>query len=61
MSGPGMHCPAGHPYVGGNLLLDSAGGRKCRTCANARKREQGRKRTLTQRKAQRIRQEGDPR
>jgi len=32
------HCPKGHPYSGDNLIIESDGGRKCRTCKNDRKR-----------------------
>ncbi|MFJ4997129.1 NUMOD4 motif-containing HNH endonuclease [Microbacterium sp. NPDC088619] len=29
------HCPQGHPYTGDNLVLESAGARRCRTCKRA--------------------------
>jgi hypothetical protein len=36
------HCPSGHPYSGGNLLIEN-GKRKCRACVYARNRERNRK------------------
>lgn len=33
------HCPKGHPYAGPNLIVDSDGKRRCRTCKNEKNRE----------------------
>ena len=30
------HCPQGHPYSEANTSITTRGGRRCRTCANAR-------------------------
>lgn len=30
------HCPAGHPYAGNNLVVNTAGRRECRICMRAR-------------------------
>jgi hypothetical protein len=32
------HCPAGHPYSGGNLMVLRNGRRRCRTCNNDQSR-----------------------
>ncbi len=37
---PATHCKRGHPFDGGNLLIDSEGCRACRAC----RQERGRKR-----------------
>jgi hypothetical protein len=36
------HCVRGHPFSGQNLILRKSGVRECRTCANARRRKNGR-------------------
>lgn len=33
------HCPRGHPYEGGNLVIENNGSRKCRICKNNRQRQ----------------------
>jgi hypothetical protein len=32
------HCPKGHPYEGDNLVIETNGHRRCRTCEHARHR-----------------------
>jgi hypothetical protein len=36
-SGRKTHCPESHEYAGSNLIVDSSGFRRCRTCRNAQK------------------------
>lgn len=38
------HCPAGHPYAGDNLYLDTDLTRRCRKCLAAQKRDYRRRR-----------------
>lgn len=33
------HCPNGHPYAGGNLMVLGNGNRRCRTCQRAQQRQ----------------------
>jgi hypothetical protein len=34
--GSKTRCPVGHPYSGGNLILDGRGHRRCKACRDSR-------------------------
>jgi hypothetical protein len=42
LAGCKTRCPEGHEYAGGNLIVDAAGFRRCRTCRNTQKAAQRR-------------------
>jgi len=38
------HCPSGHPYSGGNLVILKSGNRRCKECHRKQEKERGKAR-----------------
>lgn len=41
---PRTHCPQGHEYIEGNIMIDSAGHQRCLTCRRKQRRDADRRR-----------------